>query len=261
MFDPIRLVIHGKPAPQGSKVPVIIKTKRGPVPGLREDSRPGTGWNLWRPRVHDQAQAAARCDCGEPDCLDLRPGYPINEPIEASMVFYFDRPNDHFKGSTKTRAALSVLRPDAPLVPTGSVGDLEKLARAVCDGMQSGQLIADDKLICRYTRLERLFAGPHEQLRRAGAIVWLMPYRPGRLDPRFPDQLAALPAPASGGLFDLLPIHVSDAAPPGEAMIVSKGPPDVPGGPPTWSGARITGIAADRRPDDDNAFGDYDHLA
>jgi hypothetical protein len=262
-FDPVRMIVTGRPAPQGSKVPTIVKTKHGIRPGLRED--PSGQWHVWRPRVHDEARRIAAVDPTDPESRELHPGFPIDVPIEASMIFYFDRPNDHFKGPTRTRAARSVLRDDAPLVPARSpvIGDLEKLARAVCDGMQSGQLIANDGLIARYRLLDRRWAGPHEQLAAAGVVVWLFPWQPvpGQVDPRYPDQLAASPPNPAGGLLDLLPIHVSDAALPGELTIVSKGPPDVPGGPPTWSGARITGIAADRRPDDDNAFGDYDHLA
>lgn len=227
MFEPVRMIVTGRPAPQGSKVPIIVKTRTGLRPGLKEDT---TGnWHKWRPRIHDEAIRIAACGpgCGDPDCNKLRPGFPIADPIEASMVFYFDRPADHFKAPTRTRAAFTELKPDAPLVPAKSpiIGDCEKLARAVCDGMQSGQLIANDGLIARYVKLERRYTGPAELLQAAGVIVWLWPYRADIIDPRYPDQLAA--APPGGGLLDLLgPDELAartDAPPPRRTLLGELG--------------------------------------
>lgn len=183
-FEPVRLVVVGRPAPQGSKVPFARKGKDGAWHGRMKESS-ATGLAVWRPRIHDAARRISKCQCPDPDCEASVPGYPIDEAVTASLVLYFERPAYHFLSPTRTRPARTILRPGADVVPLGVVGDLEKLARAVADGLQSGGLIANDKLISRYSRLERLFCGPHEQMQQAGAIVWLMPYESERLDPRY----------------------------------------------------------------------------
>jgi hypothetical protein len=205
-FVPVRLIVYGKPAPQGSKKPVIIRSKGGP-PRAGMMDQPTTTLANWRPRVHDAANRAIRCQCPDPDCDAVRLPFPLDVPVQVSMAFYFERPATHFKAATRERAAFTVLREDAPLVPaTRAQGDTEKLARAVADGLQSGRLLADDGLIARYCRLERLWAGPHAELQRAGAIIWVMPWDPtGSIDPRYPDQLASAPPALTGGLFDVYP--------------------------------------------------------
>ena len=203
-FEPIRLVIYGKPAPQGSKVPTIVRLKGGGVrPGMRETQG---GWTMWRPRVHDEASRFVRCQCPDPDCNAVQLPYPLDRPVEARMFFYFERPAGHFKPATKARQALTVLREDAPMVPANrTTGDVEKLARAISDGLESARLLADDGLITREVT-ERIYCGPHTEMRQAGAIVWILPYEMrGPIDPRYPDQLGndtTIPA-EPGSLFEV----------------------------------------------------------
>lgn len=199
-FTPIRLIVYGDPAPQGSKVPFVRRGRGGVVLGasMKEDSAPDSSWGRWRPRVHDEGKKVSHCACPDPDCQALVPGFPINEPVTATMAFYFSRPAGHFypASPTKGRAAGTVLRPDAPVVPMGRVGDTEKLARAVADALQSALVLADDKLIARYHRLERLYCGPHEQLQQAGAVIWLLPYEVERVDPRYAPPVIDVELPA-----------------------------------------------------------------
>lgn len=118
--------VDGTPAPQGSK----IRTRWG----MREASK-----NLpaWRAAVVKAAQVAA-------DGEGLFG--PLVAPYRADMAFFIRRPRS-------TRALF-------PVAPT--VGDLDKLARAVGDALTVAGVIEDDRFIVRLSA-SKVWAGSGEE--------------------------------------------------------------------------------------------------
>lgn len=103
--------VAGTPAPQGSKR--IVQPKGHARPMLIEMSKK---LGPWRTAV---AVAAAR--------ERTRLGMPIDVPLRLDITFWFRRPK--------------YSKFPAPLL------DLDKLVRAVNDGLQAGGLIANDRMI------------------------------------------------------------------------------------------------------------------
>jgi Holliday junction resolvase RusA-like endonuclease len=66
---------------------------------------------------------------------------PIADPVYVTATFQFERPQSHL-------TARGALRGNAPTQPTGrNVGDVDKLLRAVLDGLVQGGAIKDDSLV------------------------------------------------------------------------------------------------------------------
>jgi len=111
----------GKPATQGSKRHVgrgimIESNKR--LPGWRSDI----------------TSAAIRA---------IPDGWPRQGPMSLAVVFTFARPANHHIASNRTRP----LKPDAPFWHTAVTGDLDKLARAVCDAITASGAWLDDSQV------------------------------------------------------------------------------------------------------------------
>lgn len=106
-------MVHGRPAPQGSK----IATKFG---GVREDNPRTKPW-----------RAAIEAVCKQPN-LGVGPGFVLwDGPLCVEMWLFFEPPKSAPSGSLPT---------------TKSTYDTDKLARAVNDGI-TGLVIVDDSRI------------------------------------------------------------------------------------------------------------------
>jgi crossover junction endodeoxyribonuclease RusA len=107
--------VNGIPAPQGSK-------NRGKNGGLYESSK---AVGPWREAVRAETQRAGNI--------------PLAGPVEVEIQFYLPRPQGHY--GTGRNAGL--LRDGAPRRPSG-IPDLDKLVRAVFDGLTAGGAWKDD---------------------------------------------------------------------------------------------------------------------
>jgi crossover junction endodeoxyribonuclease RusA len=111
-----KIVVPGTPVTQGSK-----NYYRGrPV----ESSK---GLADWRKTV----AACVRAERG--------PAPPLEGPCAVDLVFRFGRPREHYRRGKFAH----LLRDTAPAYPTHQ-HDLDKLARAVLDGMTAGGAFTDD---------------------------------------------------------------------------------------------------------------------
>lgn len=126
---PVTLIVHGQPAPQGSKRAFMGKRADGtPVARVIESSHDRV--KSWRQAVVDEARN------WQASVLDDLP--PLDGPLEAVMTFVLPRPRSHY--GTGRNAA--VLKPSAPLYPVGKP-DVGKLARATEDAL-TGIVWLDD---------------------------------------------------------------------------------------------------------------------
>ncbi len=119
----LHIRVNGIPAPQGSK--------RHVGNGRMVEQSKAVG--PWREAVRAQAQAA------------IGPRWrALDGPVDVSLVFTFPRPNAHYG----TGRNAGKLKPSAPRFPaTRRRGDIDKLVRAVLDGITQGGAIADDGLV------------------------------------------------------------------------------------------------------------------
>lgn len=124
----MRIEVRGIPAPQGSKRHVgggrMIEMSKAVGP--------------WREAVRAETQ---RVLDGEA---------PLAGPVLVSVRFWLPRPRSHYR----TGRNAHLLRDSAPRRPSGTP-DVDKLARAVLDGLTAGGAFADDGQVVR------LFASKH----------------------------------------------------------------------------------------------------
>lgn len=159
---PVTLIVHGQPAPQGSKRAFMGKRKDGtPVARVIESSHDRV--KSWRQAVVDEArewqsQAAGRQFGAAP---------PLAGPLEATMTFVLRRPKGHY--GTGRNAA--VLKPSAPPYPSGKP-DVGKLARATEDAL-TGIVWLDDAQVVRslLTKVYSDVADPATAALAFGAII------------------------------------------------------------------------------------------
>lgn len=102
--DGVSVVVYGRPAPQGSKTPLL------------EESNPRT--KPWRAAIKKV-------------CDDYKPAdfVPLDGALEVDVWFYFDPPASATKGDLPT---------------TKHTYDGDKLTRALFDGLVEGGVIVDD---------------------------------------------------------------------------------------------------------------------
>lgn len=118
MYTPLTLFVPGTPRPQGSK-------RQGRNGAMYEASR---YIKAWREAISTVAWTEMnRAGAGR-----------IDGAVELTVVFQFSRPKSHYTSKG--------LRPGAPQFVT-STPDLDKLMRAVGDGLVDGGVLRDDSLI------------------------------------------------------------------------------------------------------------------
>lgn len=111
----IKITVDGTPAPQGSKV----RNRAGAIYESNKAVAP------WREAVRAETQRAA--------------GRPLTGAVYARIVFRLARPKGHY-GTGRNAAAVKASAPDYP----HGKPDLDKLARAVLDGLTAGGAWTDD---------------------------------------------------------------------------------------------------------------------
>lgn len=135
----MRIEVRGKPAPQGNH-----RVNRA---GAMYESSKAVG--PWREAVRAEVQRWMDRE----GWRWLRPGgMPPTGPVEVKLVFQMIRPKGHF--GTGRNAA--ILRKEAPGRPHGKP-DLDKLARAVLDGLTAGGAWKDDSQVV-VLAAEKLYA-------------------------------------------------------------------------------------------------------
>lgn len=139
---PVRVVVYGQPAPQGSKRHVgggrMIESSKAVAP--------------WREAV----KFAARM---------VRERLPatLDGPLRARVVFTLPKP----KTAPKTRRSWPDRKPD-----------LSKLLRATEDALTDAGLIADDARLVEFSRLAKVFPGEDpEALDTPGCVITVEPIR------------------------------------------------------------------------------------
>lgn len=125
----IAFTVPGKPVPQGSK---RWLPEGRMIEANHSDLRP------WRATITAYAKQAMR---------DSDTGFPVRDPVQVHMTFYFARPKAHYgtgRNAGTVKGSAPVLHSHQP--------DLDKLIRAVNDGITDAGLWADDcqvaTLIC-----------------------------------------------------------------------------------------------------------------
>lgn len=156
----LRLIVYGRPATAGSKDAFPIYTGTG-------DDRKFTGHvsvaeskspakTTWAASMQEAGRKAIACDCGDPGCTALRPGFPLNEALWASMVF--------------TVPGLS--NPKAGQLWPSTRPDALKYGRAAEDHLTAAGVLKDDARVVRYVRLEKCYPGwSPSALPTAGAVI------------------------------------------------------------------------------------------
>jgi crossover junction endodeoxyribonuclease RusA len=109
------IYVRGIPAPQGSKRHI----GNGRMVEMSKKVGP------WREAV--RAETAKRCDA------------PLTGPIDVHLEFYVSRPASHYGTGRNS----DKIKPSAPTYPDGRP-DIDKLCRAVLDGLTEGGAWRDD---------------------------------------------------------------------------------------------------------------------
>jgi len=112
----LKITVNGIPAPQGSK----NVNRHGAV----YESSKAVG--PWREAIRAETQRAAEA--------------PITGPVEVRIGFRLTRPASHYG----TGRNAGQLRAAAPAYPCGQRDDIDKLTRAVLDGLKAGGAYTDD---------------------------------------------------------------------------------------------------------------------
>jgi Holliday junction resolvase RusA-like endonuclease len=146
----ITVIVHGNPAPQGSK--------RHVGRGILVESSKHVG--PWRNAVRFDAATAVE------HLGDRWPG-ALDGPLVLDMVFTTTRPKNHYR----TGRNAHLLRDDAPARPA-SPPDLSKLARSTEDALKDAGVYVDDARIVEYGRLAKVYAGEDpDALASPGAVI------------------------------------------------------------------------------------------
>ena len=149
--EPLRIVAHGKPGPQGSVR--SLGTGRPSIHGNANRLLP------WRDTIIAATIHAMR-----------KIGWVRGDgAFSVYAVFYFDRPKAHF-------TARGTLKPTASKWPTTRVnGDLDHLARAVGDALTAAGAIRDDSQIVSWTVTKQFCeTDPDSGLTHPGAVLRLV---------------------------------------------------------------------------------------
>lgn len=127
----IRVLVPGRPAPQGSKRHVgngiMIESSKAVKP--------------WRQDVREQL-------------LNTHTGAPLGGPLYVDLLFLLPRPKGHYR----TGRNAHLLRDTAPRLPAGKP-DIDKLARAVLDAIGSAGTWGDDAQVTHLSAAKRYADG------------------------------------------------------------------------------------------------------
>jgi len=153
MANPLVVVVHGVPAPQGSKRHVgngvLVESSRAVKP--------------WREAV----KAAALGELNRLR-LDDAPGWVPGrlEPITVAAVFTVVRPASHYR----TGRHAEQLRTTAPLEPVGRP-DVDKLIRSTFDALTDAGALVDDARVVDVHAVKCYPGGNLDALDAPGAVI------------------------------------------------------------------------------------------
>jgi crossover junction endodeoxyribonuclease RusA len=122
----ITIEVRGLPAPQGSK--------RHVGHGIMVESSKAVG--PWREAVRAETQRVMMARPMPPDDRELE---PLRGPLRVAITFRLPRPRSHYRSGKNAH----LIKDNAPPVPDGRP-DLDKLVRAVLDGLTAGGAWSDD---------------------------------------------------------------------------------------------------------------------
>lgn len=150
MTDRLVVVVHGEPAPQGSKRHV----GRGV---LVESSAKVAPWRaVVTHAAAETVRAAAGWDLGRLD------------PIEVLLVFTIARPASHYRTGKRSHE----IRDTAPEHPA-TRPDLDKLIRSTLDGLVDGGALVDDARVVDVHAVKTYPGGHLDSLVSPGAVIVL----------------------------------------------------------------------------------------
>jgi crossover junction endodeoxyribonuclease RusA len=147
--DPLYIVVHGDPAPQGSKRAFAVRGKGGVPTGkiaVIESSHDRV--KSWRQDVKEAAEKA----------IGGREMPVFTGPVLVSMVFSLARPKSHY-GTGRNATALKASAPHYPV----TAKDVSKEARSTEDALTAAGAWKDDQLVVAYELLAKCYAGPQER--------------------------------------------------------------------------------------------------
>lgn len=143
----MHIKIHGTPAGQGSKT-------RGANGSMREASK---ALPAWREAIRAEVQRG----------MGAHPlARAFTGAVEITVELTLPRPLSQWR--RRNGELVDELRPNVPLYPVGKP-DVDKLLRAVNDGLVAGGALADDALIV-VESVKKIYAGFGEP---AGCEVWI----------------------------------------------------------------------------------------
>jgi len=145
----IEFSVGGIPVPQGSTRALVTKAGRAIVTNSNSNRLA-----LWR---NDVVAAASRT-------LGDRPA--IAAPVAVVLWFYLPRPKSHYRTGTNAH----LLRDNAPELPA-KTPDIDKLIRAILDGLTVAGVIADDSLVCSLHASKEYADGAMRPGVRVGVLV------------------------------------------------------------------------------------------
>jgi len=122
------IVVHGIPAPQGSK--------RHVGGGRMIESSKAVG--PWREAIRGSVLAT------------FGQVTPLEGPLSVDVTFVFDRPRSHYGTGRNSR----IVRPSAPVFPA-TRPDLDKLCRALFDALTDAHVWHDDGQVVRLVAFKR----------------------------------------------------------------------------------------------------------
>lgn len=123
----VEMVVHGIPAPQGSK--------RHVGRGIMVESSKKVG--PWRDAVRTECQRVVE--------------YPTTGAVSLELEFLFSRPRGHY-GTGKNSGRLKEW---AQYAPHTVRPDLDKLIRSTADGLRDGGMYADDSQVVEVSAMKR----------------------------------------------------------------------------------------------------------
>jgi Holliday junction resolvase RusA-like endonuclease len=154
----ILLVVHGAPAPQGSKKPFIVKTKDGKIRAAQKEASDKV--EPWREAVKAVA-------------LQHLPDAPLDGPLELRSVFLFRRPASHYGAGRNADR----LKERAPIFRLGTP-DQSKLIRSTEDALTDAGVWTDDARVVSHRAVKAYsndgFAGAVLLILEADATAQLM---------------------------------------------------------------------------------------
>jgi Holliday junction resolvase RusA-like endonuclease len=154
----LHISVSGNPAPKGSVHAYAARNKAGTYTGgigLRPDS---SGYPAWHEAVRAECQRT----------IQATSSGPMAGPLRVDLTIRFSRPRSHYR----TGKYSHLLRDDAPAWPFegAAAKDIDKLQRAIFDGMQDGGVIQNDKQICMLGTIMRVFCCGDET---PGVEIWV----------------------------------------------------------------------------------------